>query len=190
MAHMPEGWIAIPALRLRPVQRVRCRPETPRASVHRRWLLGSKRFRHAIPPVCACGCGQFLRECSDRTPGWYAGRFLHGHHARGKTMRIETKEKLRKANAGKIASPATRMKMKEARHTESGLSRSEYLFQQSALKEGWTIYRSGWPDFLLERDGILRFVEVKHHRHGLNPNQKTLFATLKRNGFPVEVVYV
>lgn len=77
----------------------------------------------------------------------------------------------------------------------------EAEFLQKYQDEGWTVFKNGWPDFLLVREekGILtaKAVEVKGvYKHGnsttkdhITNNQKAMLGVLPKLGIPVEVVY-
>jgi len=54
--------------------------------------------------------------------------------------------------------------------------------------EGWTVHRNGWPDFLAEKDGVFRFIEVKRVPDRLSANQKNMCRALFRlTGIKLEV---
>lgn len=71
-------------------------------------------------------------------------------------------------------------------------------------RDGWKVYRSGWPDFLMERDGAIRAVEVKRFRtftlpdgrphkspHSkLSPEQRRVHRLLRQFGMDVRTVMV
>lgn len=66
---------------------------------------------------------------------------------------------------------------------ESGNS-AEFSFGYQADKLGWNLYRHGWPDFLVEREGELFAVEVKQGKDELNERQKATLSALDRAGIP------
>jgi hypothetical protein len=62
---------------------------------------------------------------------------------------------------------------------------SEITFVEWAEKAGWRVGRSGWPDFLLEKCGEIKCVEVKLHRHTpLRPGQRRVLSALASYGVP------
>lgn len=64
----------------------------------------------------------------------------------------------------------------------------EARFKQLATGKGWRTLRSGWPDFLVVRDGVKpRFVEVKSSTDTLSDNQVELYEALGKAGIPVYV---
>jgi hypothetical protein len=75
---------------------------------------------------------------------------------------------------------------------------SERLEKERFERDGWTVYKNGWPDFLMTKqvDGktVVRAVELKgHYSDGLQkiaPSQERMFAALKELlGIEVEVLY-
>ena len=65
---------------------------------------------------------------------------------------------------------------------------SEVLCKRELIKDGWEVFRGGWPDFLALKEGKLRFIECK--RNGpLSPWQEALLNALKSGGCIVEMVY-
>lgn len=83
--------------------------------------------------------------------------------------------------------------MREARHP-SGLSQIEYSFVKERESEGWSVLKDGWPDFLLERNGVFKFVELKRRRDNgchdkLTPRQQKMHEALRRAGFQIEVIH-
>lgn len=65
------------------------------------------------------------------------------------------------------------------------VSQSEALFKKRAAEKGYVVHRPSWPDFILEKDGKLFFVEVKSRTDQASKNQKSTFHLLKKHGFPV-----
>lgn len=61
------------------------------------------------------------------------------------------------------------------------MNRSERLEYRRLITDGWKVYRNGWPDFLAEKDGKFRFIEVKTARSPhLSPGQKRMIHALYR----------
>ena len=60
-------------------------------------------------------------------------------------------------------------------------------FPKLAKKLGFRVYKQGWPDFLIEKNGKYVAVEVKE-RSGLAPRQQLMHEALKRAGLKVIVV--
>lgn len=54
--------------------------------------------------------------------------------------------------------------------------------------EGWRVLKGGWPDFLAERGGSIRFIEVKNSNDRVGVAQKRILRSLRRIGIEVEVV--
>lgn len=55
---------------------------------------------------------------------------------------------------------------------------------------GWTVYKSGWPDLLAVKDGIVRLIEVKPHSGcNLSRRQRNMAEALQTHlGVTVELV--
>jgi hypothetical protein len=70
---------------------------------------------------------------------------------------------------------------------EPRLRASEQIVFDELRAEGWRVYRNGWPDFLAERDGQLRFIEVKLKGEKLSAVQKRIHRALRLAGIRVEV---
>jgi hypothetical protein len=64
---------------------------------------------------------------------------------------------------------------------------SEAAFALMADRRGWTVCRSGWPDFLVVKDDKRFFVEVKSTKDGLTSSQRTMFDALEKLGIEVTV---
>jgi hypothetical protein len=68
------------------------------------------------------------------------------------------------------------------------LKPAEQLCMGHMLAQGCTIYRNGWPDFLIDTDdGRTIAVEVKAPTDQVRPAQRRMFAALERLGIPVFV---
>jgi hypothetical protein len=69
------------------------------------------------------------------------------------------------------------------------LKESEQIVYTAFIEEGWTAYRNGWPDFAFEKDGRVRFVEVKSFGSThVSEDQAMMHALLERaSGIEVEV---
>lgn len=71
------------------------------------------------------------------------------------------------------------------------LINTQNLWERAACeklwKEGWKVYRRGWPDFVAVRGDEIQFIEVKpprnrhHSAHGLDPDQMRLAGLLKKH---------
>lgn len=70
-----------------------------------------------------------------------------------------------------------------------GLTDAEERFIAALLerhpKAQW--FRHGWPDFLVEEDGLIFAVEVKHANDPVRPRQARIFEALERAGVSVYV---
>ena len=64
---------------------------------------------------------------------------------------------------------------------------AEEKFLRVALSKGDELLRSGWPDFMLLRDGKFMGVEVKRGSDRVSPSQAKMFAALERIGLAVFV---
>jgi hypothetical protein len=67
----------------------------------------------------------------------------------------------------------------------SVLTPSEQAFARRAIDKGDSVYRSGWPDFLVEMLDKTVAVEVKRDPDRIHPKQRKMFAALERIGVPV-----
>jgi hypothetical protein len=68
------------------------------------------------------------------------------------------------------------------------LSTTEQTEYERLKADGWTVYRNGWPDFLAEKDGKFRLIEVKSGDNKLSINQKKMCHALHRlTGLMLEV---
>ena len=70
---------------------------------------------------------------------------------------------------------------------------SELNVRYALEKIGWTVHRSGWPDFLCIREKYgepeeIIAVEVKSGNDSLKPEQKIIHHILKRAGINVQVI--
>lgn len=54
----------------------------------------------------------------------------------------------------------------------------EKVVKDHLEEQGWTVYTSGWPDFLCVRGEELRAVEVKSETDSFRPNQKKVLPIL------------
>jgi len=63
-----------------------------------------------------------------------------------------------------------------------GENSAESEFASMARDKGGVVFRSGWPDYLLELPGRTIGVEVKRSSDEIRPNQAKMFAALERAG--------
>ena len=75
------------------------------------------------------------------------------------------------------------LKQKGNNHKYHGLS--EKIFDEKAKENGYIIYKHGFPDRVIEKDGKIVFVEVKHPKSHLSNNQKEMHNLLRRLGLNV-----
>lgn len=77
------------------------------------------------------------------------------------------------------------------------MNRAEQVVAEKLKSEGWEIYNSGWPDFLLTKfeNGklLVRAVEVKSAKtdgaeDDVRPNQWIVLNALAAAGIPVSVI--
>jgi hypothetical protein len=71
------------------------------------------------------------------------------------------------------------------RHPNHGLP--EKLFDEKAESEGYILYRHGFPDRAIEKDGKIVLVEVKGQNCNLEKNQRKLHKLLKKLGIEVKI---
>ncbi len=72
-----------------------------------------------------------------------------------------------------------------------GMNEREYAVATRLEREGYTVIKSGWPDFIATRGSEIRFVEVKPYDdvERLPTSQRRVADILKRaSGISVEVV--
>lgn len=81
---------------------------------------------------------------------------------------------------------------------------TEQLVASKFFSAGWTVYRNGWPDFLFEKDGRLKWIEVKQRRRytgsdgkvrisktsKLSRSQRRIHKALKAYGIEVQVIHI
>jgi hypothetical protein len=56
--------------------------------------------------------------------------------------------------------------------------------------QGYTVLKSGCPDFFAFKDGSFKFVEVKHGCDTVKPNQLKYHEALKHYGIQVEIIHL
>ena len=64
----------------------------------------------------------------------------------------------------------------------SDIPNPEQLFYKQATDNGYTVYRSGWPDYLITKDNKIIFVEVKGKGDKLRNSQKAMLKILSDHG--------
>lgn len=72
---------------------------------------------------------------------------------------------------------------------KSGMNPSEFKFCEEAIDDGYEVLRSGWPDFLLLKDGKAIFVEVKRGSDRLTTGQLRMMRALKLLGHEAHVLH-
>lgn len=67
---------------------------------------------------------------------------------------------------------------------------AEVVVVSSLEGDGWTVFKSGWPDLLAVKDGAVRLIEVKPHSGcSLSRRQQQMAGALKEHlGVTVELV--
>lgn len=65
------------------------------------------------------------------------------------------------------------------------VSLSEAQFKDKAINRGYIVHRPSWPDFILEKDNQLYFVEVKSNKDSVSNTQKETFNLLERHGHKI-----
>ena len=64
---------------------------------------------------------------------------------------------------------------------------AEDRFNSEATRAGYKVYATGWPDFVIEKDQKIIFVEVKIESDCLSGNQLKILRLLERYGLNVRV---
>ncbi len=73
--------------------------------------------------------------------------------------------------------------LKEFEKIFSSFAKAEGKFKEEAIKKGWNVLRSGWPDFLIYKADQLAFVEVKDKGDRIRGHQKEMLTILSKFGF-------
>lgn len=69
------------------------------------------------------------------------------------------------------------------------MTESENIVYNALVNDGWKVLRGGWPDFLAEKDGELRFIEVKSASSpNLSSGQQEMHEMLSKHGFTTRVL--
>lgn len=58
-------------------------------------------------------------------------------------------------------------------NTKALTPRERYVYGQ-LLRNGYQIYRGGWPDFMVVKEGKVRFIEVKATHDSVSKAQKRM----------------
>ena len=69
------------------------------------------------------------------------------------------------------------------------MTNEESKFKEDMKALGYTVYRNGYPDFLLEKDNMLVFVEIKNNFDSIKPQQRRMFKLLQKHGIKVAICY-
>jgi hypothetical protein len=67
---------------------------------------------------------------------------------------------------------------------------SEKQVADGLRAQGYTVLKSGCPDFFAFKDGSFKFIEVKHGSDTVKPNQLKYHEALKQHGIEVEIVHL
>lgn len=74
------------------------------------------------------------------------------------------------------------------------MKRTEDVIRKKYEAAGYTVYRNGWPDFLVEKDGVFFGVEVKIARYNggecVSDDQSDMMTALHRAGVPTKIEWV
>lgn len=71
------------------------------------------------------------------------------------------------------------------------LPKTEKVVYTRLCKKGYKIFKNGWPDFAICRNGKIKyFIEVKSYPDIVMPHQKEIHEILRRSGFKVKVIWV
>lgn len=76
-------------------------------------------------------------------------------------------------------------KQKGQKHQKHGVT--EKKFDEWAKKEGYKIYKDGYPDRAIKKDGKVIFVEIKGPKDRLRKSQKKMHGLFKELGLKVIV---
>jgi hypothetical protein len=59
----------------------------------------------------------------------------------------------------------------------------EQLFKKQAIDKGYKVFKTGWPDYLIQRNGTIAFIEIKKDKNDkLKSNQYELMRILHEYG--------
>jgi len=64
------------------------------------------------------------------------------------------------------------------------IEKAPIILKNSLEKDGYKVFKNGWPDFLTVKDGKLRFIEVKERWDVLSKEQIAMMQILSDNGLP------
>lgn len=74
------------------------------------------------------------------------------------------------------------------------MKRTEDLVRKQYEAAGYTVYRNGWPDFLVEKNGVFSGVEVKVARHNggecVSDAQSDMMTALHRAGISTKIEWI
>lgn len=79
--------------------------------------------------------------------------------------------------------------------TKRPINKREAKIYDEYTKGGWEVFHKGFPDFLLYKNGEIRFIEVKRKQKritkkgGLSPHQRRVKEILEQK-FSYEVKYI
>lgn len=77
------------------------------------------------------------------------------------------------------------VKLKNGFRTMKPKNPTEAQLYDALEADGWTIAKSGYPDFFCVKDGMIMCVEVKpKSTHGLKTNQRKIMEYLSNCGVP------
>lgn len=67
---------------------------------------------------------------------------------------------------------------------------AEAVVAEALARDGWTVMKRGWPDFICLKGGQIRFIEVKRdNQWKMDPRQRYIADLLRRYyGIKVELV--
>lgn len=71
------------------------------------------------------------------------------------------------------------------------MNKNERRIHDELQREGYEVFRGGWPDLLTIKDGVVRLIELKTPSDKLSQRQVKLHGALKRGlGLTVEVMVI
>jgi hypothetical protein len=70
------------------------------------------------------------------------------------------------------------------------LTPSEKVIKEEYEKEGWTVFKPSWPNFIMVKNGEVQLVEAKLVSNRLSKSQRESFELLQRLGMRIEIAYL
>jgi len=71
------------------------------------------------------------------------------------------------------------------------MNKNEQRIYDALRKDGYEVFRGGWPDFLTIKDGVVRLIELKTPFDKISARQAKMHEALKRGlGLDVEIMRI